>query len=60
MQVTMGTSGVESLNAAGNIFVGQVQTWKIDAAISDCLENVMIDNSWFVQSIIFNHISRVF
>ena len=25
MQVTMGTSAVESLNAAGNIFVGQVK-----------------------------------
>ena len=25
MQITMGTSAVESLNAAGNIFVGQVR-----------------------------------
>lgn len=26
MQITMKTSGVESLNAAGNIFIGQVHT----------------------------------
>lgn len=32
MQITMKTSGVESLNAAGNIFIGQVHTWSIDGS----------------------------
>ena len=42
MQITMKTSGVESLNAAGNIFIGQVHTQRTDCSL-------YVENSRFVE-----------